>query len=228
VVNARGGDQRIDPRQLAARTVRDAPAILRLPRLAVGFVAAFVVLISTGNVLGSWSLLPAIIVGAATAWRSNGRRLLQIGAELAGQSNPSISHSAMPSNTDLVQAFNIYPGDWACPKVKYQRIREEAERQRRRLQGPAEKRRATSGQADESQREGDQIVAEDPAIPLEWVIAISDSPDKKKLILRLVGGDVYGAPKGQQFYRCRPKAMPSSKPSIGEASLALSLDPPRK
>jgi len=183
-------------------------------------MAVFVVLISTGNVLGSWSLLPAIIVGAATAWRSNGRRLLQIGAELASQSNRSILKSAMPSNTELVSAINIHPGDWACPDDKYQRICEEAERQQRRLQDVLEKRHAASGQIDESQRVGYQKVAKDPAIPLELVITMSESSDKKKLTLRLASGDLWEARRLQLFYRHRPKAGSTSKP-IEDASLAL-------
>ena len=207
---------------MVARTVRDTPALLWPPRLALGFVAAFVVLISTGSSLGSWSLLPAIIVGASTAWRSNGRRLLQIGAELAGQSNPSMPNSAMPSNTELVPAINIRPGDWACSYSKYQKMLEETKRERRNLREPAEKGRAESGQVDANQSQGDQPVTKDPAIPLEWVIATAESADTKKHILRFASGDVYDPWKDQQYYRRRPKARPTSQPSVKEASQALS------
>lgn len=56
--------------------------LLGLLRLAVGIVASFVALISMVNFLGFWVFLPSIVVGAVAARVANGRRLLQLGAEM--------------------------------------------------------------------------------------------------------------------------------------------------
>lgn len=222
VTAAAGGDRRIDPRQVVAKTVPETPAWLWLPRLVLGFVAAFAVLVFTGNILGLWFILPAVIVGAVTTWRSNGRRLLQIGAELVGQSAHPLRAPAMPSNAELVSALNILPGDWAYSHLRYQRKFKEAEREYRRLWELAEKRRVASGQTDASQSEYDQSAMRAPAIPLEWVVATAESSGHERLILRFASGDVDDVGRNQQYYRRRLKAKPVSKKSIAEASLALS------
>lgn len=200
----------------------DTPALLWPPRLILGFVAAFVVLIFTGKILGIWFLLPAVIIGAVTTWRSSGRRLLQIGAELAGQSTPSLWTSAVPGNTELVSAINVLPGDWAYSYLRYQKIYKAAEREHRRLQELAGKRRAAPGQTDASQSEDDRPVMKVPVIPLEWVIATAESTDRKRLNLRFASGDVDDVRQNQQYYRRRPKNKPISKKTIEEASAALS------
>lgn len=220
VANVAGGDRRLDPRQIVARVARESPVLLWLPRLALGVVASFIVLIGTANILGSWSLLPASIAAAATACAANGRRLFQIGAEIAGESGRSVPVSATPSNTDLVDAINICPDDWICSHAKYKKMLEDEERKERRQRELSERRRTALGLVETTRNGAGQSVAEALAIPLELVIAVS--PDEKEITLRIANGDVLCVPHDERFHRRRPKVRRGYQPAIEEASLALS------
>jgi hypothetical protein len=204
---------RIDPGQMVAATRRESPGLLRLLRLAVGAVASFIVLTLTGNILGPWSFLPAIVIGSAAAYGANGRRLLQIGAEIAGQSDRSIPMSANPREPELVRAMNILPGDWICPADTYKEILEEAQQKYLRQRERAEMLRTASGQVEKaSDDHSDQAGMKDPAIPLKYVIATEGSPDEKNMILKLENGDKPELSRYQPCYRRRPKYKPNPAP----------------
>lgn len=214
------GSLRIDPSQMVAATRRESLGLLWLLRLALGFVASFIVLILTGNILGPWSFLPAIIVGSVAAYAANGRRLLQIGAEMAGSSGRSVPTSATPSNPELVSVINILPGDWVCSADKYKNILEDAERKDRHQRELTERRRAASGHTEEALDDSNHEVTKEPPIPLEFVIAIDETSDKKKIILE--SRDVLEISRDQLCYRRRPKVRPIGAPAIRDASQALS------
>lgn len=220
--NAAGSARRIGPRQMVARTVRDSPALVRLPRLALGIVASIVVLMFTANVLGLWSFLPALVAGGVTAWTANGRRLLQIGAEVTGRSNRNISSSAKLSNTEPVTAIDIFPDDWICSYERYKEILEDAERKDRRQRERAEWRKATSGQLEEKRNYGLPKAAEDPAVPLKRVIATQECADKKTIVLIFASGNESQVPCDEKFHHRRPKVKPSTGPVIHKAAEALS------
>ena len=166
-----------------------------------------------------FALLPAIVIGSAAAYAANGRRLLQIGAEIAGQSGRSIPMSATPREPELVCVMNILPGDWICPADRYKKILEEAKQKDLRKRERAEILRTASGLAERAPDNSNQAGMKDPAIPLEFVIATEGSPDKKNIILKLENRDVLELSRDQSCYRRRLKYKPNRAP--GEASLVL-------
>jgi hypothetical protein len=219
VANSVGG-LRIDPSQMIAATRRESPGLLWLLRLALGFITSVIVLVFTGNLLGPWSFFPAIVVASVAAYAANGRRLLQIGAEIIGQSSRSIPTSATPSNPELVLVVNIFPGDWVCSADKYKNILEDADRKDRRQRDLAERRRVASGQTGVALNNNSQEVTKEPPIPLEFVIATDETSDKKRIMLE--SRDVLELSRDQFCYRRRPKVRPTGAPAIKDATQALS------
>jgi hypothetical protein len=216
VANAAGSDRRIDLHQLVAMTVGDSPAVLWALRLVLGLAAAICVLILTGHSLGLWSFVPATAVGVATTWKVNSRRLLQIGAEISGLSSPSA-----PGIPELTEAHNIRPGDWAFPADRYEKMRQEAERQHRLALEVAERRRSASGPVGASQSDDSRLEPKVSPVPLGRVMATAESQDKRWLTLRFANGDACHAREGQEFYRYRPKSRQAFSESVKKASPAL-------
>jgi hypothetical protein len=206
---------------MVAGTARESPARLWLLRLAVGIVASFIALMSTVNVLGLWTFLPSIVVGAATAWTANGRRLLQIGAEIADLSVQSLPNSVRFSNSETLSAAEILPGDWVCRFVRYRIILEYAERKDSRKRELAERRRAASRQSNHDSNSDDRAVKEDPAIPLEQVIVIDKSSDNREIQLTFASGRKLNSPRDEMFYCRRLKGRKINTPAVHQDSQAL-------
>jgi hypothetical protein len=83
------------------------------------------------------------------------------------------------------------------------------------------RRAVASGQVEGTRNDADSAITEDPPIPLELVVTIRESTDRKKLIFRLASGDALELARDDPLYRRRPKAKPIDK-SIEDASRTLS------
>jgi hypothetical protein len=195
-MDASPSNERIDLGQVVASAYREKIFVTWALRLALGFLIALIVSILTLDYLGPWSLIPAVVVGAAATWRANARRMLQMGAEYLR--DPSLPVSFTLSNTESVDAINVRPGDWAC------RQRRAATKQVKSIDGTENK-----------------PPTEDKAMILKWVIATTASRDERDLVLRFSDGDVERPQAKNQYYRFRPKRMAISSESVQEAARVL-------
>jgi hypothetical protein len=207
---------------MVARSVREASGYLWLARLGLGLVVSIVMLILTEDILGAWSLLLATALGAATVWRSNGRRLLQIGSEVSGRlGGQSVPLSAMPKNPELVSAISINPGDWVYSRAAFQEMLRRAggmDCRGKIAEGRrTEPGRVASGMGGDAQEASKQ----DPAMPLQRVIVAARSSDSKVVDLVFANGNEMRVLADAEFYCRRPK-RPEFKQNTEEPSRALS------
>jgi len=220
VANVADGCRRIEPDQIVSGTVRESTARLWLLQLAVGIVASFITLIATVDFLGLWVFLTSIVVGAVTAWAANGKRLLQLGAEMAAFSLRLQSRS---SNFEPVWAKDVEPGDWVCTPASYRRALEDAER-KDRLNGVLVGRRQAAPRPPKDDNSGDlRLATKHLSIPVQRVFVARKSSGGKEISLTFAR-DAATYRHDETFQRRDPKARkPTNQAIQGDSQVLINL-----
>lgn len=221
VADIAGNQRRLDPRVMVAATRTERPSLLWFARGVLGVAIAIMILILLSNTLKLWSLLPAIVVGAAAIYKSNGQGLLQISAEISShRGHDPVPSSALPKEPELVLAIDIRPGDWILSQFAYERKLQETEAKDRRRREADEERQRVSGGTERIASRSAQNPKPLPAKVLAQVIVAERTADKT-MHLGFSDGKDSVVFDDDAFYRRRPRRILSFPPTVQEASEAL-------
>lgn len=124
-VHSRKNNVRIDPRIIVACAVPETQLSNCVARFIFGAAVATLVAALLNQLFHDWSLLFGIFAGLACARESDGKNLLQLGAEISGHIRPNKRLVRNLGIREQVRADAVAPGDFIHSKEDYRVALEE-------------------------------------------------------------------------------------------------------